>query len=174
MTENIEWEGFESDPEASETASQPSGKGLRAQVEKMAARIKAVEAENATLKQERSQAQVSEAVKTLGYAPEVASFYPAGQPTTPDAIASWLEKNQAVFAKLAVEPASTEGETKDDGEKPDESPVSEVPKSLEEMYRMLQDLEIAPPSGAKSILEKLQAADSEEEVMAIIDGGTQQ
>jgi hypothetical protein len=142
---------------------------MRKQLEDMAAKMKAVNEENAKLKAEQARGVVAEHVKTLGFAPEAAAFYPVNEATTPDAVKAWFDKNGAVFAKAQAETttAPAEGETESTEEASTEV-KSAVPKSVEEIWRHMQANEMAPPDGAQDTMARLANAKTEDEVLEII------
>lgn len=142
-----------------EADSQQQGpKWFREGLAKLSGQVQELKAENERLKAEQTKADVANALKAKGYAPNAAELY-KGDPTKLD---EWLGTYGAALAKLPAE-----GQEQGEMQAPTGPPASTVPADgQEQMQRMMEQgtQGVAPPQGSdKEIAAALAAATSPEE-----------
>jgi hypothetical protein len=132
-------------------------KWFRDYMDKVSGQLKAIQAENESLKAEKKQQAVAEKLRAQGYAPQAAGLY-QGEPEKLD---EWLGANGAALAKLPAE-----------GEQPGEQapsgpPPSAVPADGQEQMQRMQEMGtqgVAPPQGSdKELAAAIAACRTEEE-----------
>lgn len=89
----------------SEHDEQQSGSGLRKQLEEALERIKSLESENQSFRQEKRATSLQSALRQAGKDPRAASLLPSD--LDPDGVSDWLKENGDLIANLpkAEEPA---------------------------------------------------------------------
>lgn len=145
-------------PGAGEQPSVEQGpKWFREYMDKVSGQLKAIQAENETLKAEKTRSQVEDALKAKGFAPQAAGLFQGA----PDKLDEWLTANGGALAKLP-----------DQGEQPGEQapsgpPASSVPADGQEQMQRMQEMGaqgVAPPQGSdKELAAAIAACRTEEE-----------
>jgi hypothetical protein len=156
------FDGFEPEeiPGAGEQQSTQQGpKWFRDYMDKVSGQLKTIQAENESLKAEKKQKAVADALKAKGYAPQAAGLF-VGEPEKLD---EWLTANGSALAKLP----SAEGEEGEGGQAPSGPAASTVPADGQEALQRMQEQGtqgVAPPQGTDNeIAAVLKAAQSPED-----------
>ena len=162
--------GYVDPNEGSELGEQqPNGeqgpKWFRDYMGKVSGQLKELQAENASLRAEKTQATVAETLRAKGYTPDAAKLY-TGEPEKLD---EWLGTYGNVLAKLPVAPGGAEEETEQ--ESPTGPPQTTVPASEQDQMRAFAEagMSAAPPQGSdKELADRLRNASSQEEYEQIM------
>jgi len=138
-------------------SGQQSPKWFREYMDKVSGQLKDLQADNAALRAEKARADVENALKAKGYAPQAAGLY-QGDPTKLD---EWLTANGGALARLP------EGEQAQGEATPQGPPASTVPADGQaDMQRMMEQgvNGVAAPQGSdKEVAAALAAANTPEE-----------
>lgn len=136
------------DPDDTSGAGEPQSgqqgpKWFRDYMDKVSGQLKAIQAENESLKAEKKTQAVAETLKAKGFAPQAAGLY-TGEP---DKLDEWLTANGGALAKLPT------GEQQQGEEQAQQGPpASTVPADGQEQMRLMQEQGtqgVAPPAGTE-------------------------
>lgn len=128
---------------------------LRKEFKEQGKRLKALEAENATLKTQSRSGSVADALASNGLDPRVAKFYPGDRATTVDAVAEWVDENRELFPKPVAQQPDPHATT-----------LSEDQQKGYEIMRLLGEAESATALDFKSRMDQ---CETEEELLAFFD-----
>lgn len=145
-------------PGAGEQPSVEQGpKWFRDYMDKVSGQLKAIQAENESLKAEKKQQAVADALKAKGYAPQAAGLFQG----EPDKLDEWLTANGGALAKLP------EGQHQGEEQAPSGPPASTVPADGQEQMQRMQEQGtqgVAPPAGTEAeIAAAIKAAQTPED-----------
>lgn len=113
---------------------------------------KALEAQLEELRKNQFSGDVRTALQARGLNPGLARFYPADRPTTDASVDQWVEENRDLFPV----------------QKNDGPAVSEVPAEVQRGYAQMKDLEAAQAYTEMDFQSKLDACESQEEVIELL------
>lgn len=154
--------GFGAD-ENNEPQDQGEGpKWFRDHMAKVSEDLKALRAENESLRAEKAKAEVTEALTAQGYAPQVASLYTG----KPEGLGDWLSANGAALAKAA--PAA-EGEEQAAPQGTPQTVVSPESQAAAARFAAAGTDGASPAlAGDDALNARLKSAKTEEEFNAIL------
>ena len=147
-------------PASEETQSAQGPKWFREGLDKLSGQVKELQAENERLKNAQKRAEVADALKTKGFAPQAAGLY-TGDPAGLD---KWLEANGAALARLP----QTEGEQSSEqepGAPQAPAPSIVTPESQAALARMqaMGAGGAAPTGGEQEMVSQIEAMDDPEQ-----------
>jgi hypothetical protein len=136
---------------------------FRSYMDKVSGQLSELKAENDRLKDSQRQAQVAEALKAQGYAPQAAGLYTG----TPDKLTDWLGTHGAALARIeaAQEGAEVEGQTQSG------TPATVVSAESQAAMAAISGAGqggAGPLSGDDQLAARLEAAQTQEEFNAIM------
>lgn len=140
-------------------------KKLRSKIDELAARAKDLESENQSLKGQSRKQTLSSALASRGYPAKIAAFIPADVEPTDEAIDAWLSEFGDVFGGAVAQ--STQEEAVQ------QAPVIVGSAADAEAYRRMSAAEngaSAPANVSGDILAQIGAAESMEDLMAVLRG----
>jgi hypothetical protein len=135
-------------------------KGFRKWMDEVSGTLKALKAENESLKESQRQREVAEALTAKGYAPQAAGLFTG----TPDRLDDWLGAHGAALAK-------SDGSAVEPGQGVQGTPQTVVsPESQAALTQMAAAgaNESAALSGDDQLVARMNAAQTEEEFNAIM------
>lgn len=143
------------DEDDDNTPSEPAGKGLRAQLEKVLAEKAEVEKNFADLKAQARTFKVDAVLKARGVNPKVSKFI--GDDV--EDIDAWLDDNSDVFGFTLSDKA------------PDEPAAPNIPSESVQETRRVQNLNqmVLPASKAADLENRIKAANNDKELDAVWD-----
>ena len=139
-------------------------KKLRSKIDELAARAKELESENLSLKGQSRKQTLSSALAARGYPAKIAAFIPADIEPTDEAIDEWLSEYGDVFggATQATQEQANQ-----------QAPVVVGSAADAEAYRRMSAAETgaaAPANVTGDILAQISAAESMDDLMAVLRG----
>lgn len=139
-------------------------KKLRSKIDELAARAKELETENLSLKGQSRKQTLSSALAARGYPAKIAAFIPADIEPTDEAIDEWLSEYGDVFggATQATQEQANQ-----------QAPVVVGSAADAEAYRRMSAAETgaaAPANVTGDILAQINAAESMDDLMAVLRG----
>lgn len=147
--------------------NQQQGNGLRAQLERSLAEIKALKESNAALSKQAREATISSHIKEKGLNPKIAKLIPGDVESTDEAITKWFEENADLFPAPPKE-GQGEGEGQS-SEADDEDP--EQAELIGQMNRMANVANAGRiPQRQEDLLAKISSADmTQEKLLELIN-----
>ncbi len=122
-------------------------KALKKQNEDLLARLANLEG----LQNGRS---VRDALAARGLNPQVAKFYPAGEPTTDESVDKWVEENRELFGVQKPKLPDLD--------------QTDIPEHVRRGYEQMKHLQAAEAYTEMDFQSKLDACESPEEVLALL------
>jgi len=130
-------------------------KKLRAKIDEMSKAYKSLQSENENLKTSERKRSVASVLESKGYNAKIAAFIPADLDPTEDNLNDWLAEYGDVFGGPAQ------------GQEPQET---QDPEAVRAQQRVAAVEGAGNPALSNDVLDRIGAAVSEEELLAILRG----